>query len=98
MHSRFQARRAGLERRPSSVVNRGIGMPESVASVAAQEKIIDLVTRTAEPGAAGGIPASGMGFAAATDAQADAQGTLNVGKRGPRLAWAGGIGRARARG
>jgi len=41
-----------------------------VASVAAEEKIADLMTLTAEPGAIGGIPAGGGDFGAAINAQA----------------------------
>ncbi len=64
------ARRAALELKANSVVNLGIDMPEGISAIAAEERISDLLTMTAEPGVIGGLPASGLDFGAVVNTQA----------------------------
>tara|TARA_R110001583_G_scaffold149110_2_gene301055 strand:+ start:3135 stop:4703 length:1569 start_codon:yes stop_codon:yes gene_type:complete len=64
------ARRAAMELKANVMVNLGIGMPDGVAAIAAEEKVSHLFTLTTELGTYGGIPASGADFGAAWNADA----------------------------
>lgn len=57
-------RRCAFEMPLGGVLNLGIGMPEALSAVAAEEDVLKLVTLTAEPGVIGGVPQGGLSFGA----------------------------------
>ena len=64
------ARRCAFELPLGGVINLGIGMPEVLGAVAAEEHVLDHLTLTAEPGVIGGMPQGGLDFGAAVNTQA----------------------------
>lgn len=63
-------RRAAMELQPQSIINLGIGMPDQVGTVAQEEGISDQYISTLEMGLWGGIPAEGLDFGSAINAEA----------------------------
>ncbi|WP_455258331.1 acyl CoA:acetate/3-ketoacid CoA transferase [Peptoniphilus asaccharolyticus] len=64
------ARRGAMEIKPGLVGNLGIGIPELVSNIAAEENISDHIVLTVESGPVGGIPQSGPRFGASINADA----------------------------
>lgn len=61
---RLIAARACDELRAGFIVNLGIGIPEGIAKIAAERKLIDQLTLTVEAGSIGGMPVGGLSFGA----------------------------------
>lgn len=64
------ARRAAMELTKGAIVNLGVGIPEAVSSVAAEEGCGDYITLTTEAGGIGGVPASSHDFGCCWNAEA----------------------------
>lgn len=63
------ARRAAMELTENSVANLGVGVPELVSAIAAEEGIGDFMTLTVESGPIGGFPKAGAQFGGATNVE-----------------------------
>ena len=64
------ARRCAFELPMGGVVNLGVGVPEGVAAVATEERVVSHVAFTVEAGVIGGAPQGGMDFGAAVNVDA----------------------------
>ncbi len=64
------AKRAAMLLTPNASVNLGVGVPEGVANVAAEEGVADQLTLSIEAGTIGGIPAAGLDIGSSTNPDA----------------------------
>ena len=67
---KVMCRRAAFEMAPNVVGNLGMGVPETLGAVCAEENIADLMTLTVEPGPIGGVPGKVEAFGCAYNAEA----------------------------
>ena len=61
-------RRAALELKYDDLVNLGVGIPEMVANVAAEENVASKIHLSVETGSTGGVPVGGVAFGATINA------------------------------
>lgn len=61
-------RRAAMELVPNAIVNLGLGMPECISAITAEENMGGMML-TAESGVIGGVPASGLSFGVTANAE-----------------------------
>lgn len=62
------ARRAAMELVPNAIVNLGLGIPEGISAITAEEGLAGMML-TAESGVIGGVPAGGLDFGVTANAE-----------------------------